>query len=199
MKILLVRHGQTVYNEEHKYCGALDPELSELGKAELEQSELKEFLLEHPPELVFSSPMVRALETADLLCRDFSALPLLVVQELREIDFGHFEGKSYEMLKEDPEYVAWCNTGGEGPIPGGDFPDRFREDAVVGFESVLESCQLEGVDTAMVVSHGGVIGAVLEAYARPQKPWYQYRVPNGGFVELTLPEGTTTLGGGATC
>lgn len=200
MELILVRHGKTEYNEQKKYCGSLDPGLSEVGRRELETAEVLSFLEEHPPEMVFSSPMKRALETADLLCRDFSALPLLVVPELRECDFGDFEGRAYEGdLEQDPAYVAWVDSFCEDPIPGGDFPDRFREDAVLGFESVVESCQMEGVERAMVVTHGGVIGGVLAAVAEPHKPWYEYRVPNGGYIVLELPNKIKTMGGGATC
>lgn len=199
MDIILVRHGKTEYNEKKQYCGVLDPGLSAAGRAELLQCELRELLRDEPPELVFSSPMQRTLETADLLCEDFSALPLLVVSELREIDFGAFEGKSYEDLKDDPAYTAWLDTNCEGPIPGGDFPDRFREDCVIGFETVLESCGLEGVERAMVVTHGGVIGAILEHYAEPRKNWYEYETPFGGYFILHLPEKTITPGGGSKC
>ncbi|MBQ8062694.1 MAG: histidine phosphatase family protein [Clostridia bacterium] len=200
MELILVRHGKTEYNEQQKYCGALDPSLSEKGRAELETAEVRRFLEENPPELVFSSPMKRALETADLLCQDFPALPLLVVPELRECDFGDFEGRAFEGdLEHDPAYQAWVDGHCEDPIPGGDFPDRFREDAVVGFESVIETCQTEGIERAMVVTHGGVIGGVLEAVATPHRDWYEYRVPNGGYVVLELPDHIKTMGGGATC
>lgn len=200
MELILVRHGKTEYNEQKKYCGALDPSLSEAGRRELEAAEINRYLLEHPPEMVFSSPMKRALETADLLCKDFPALPLLVVQELRECDFGDFEGRAFEGdLEHDPAYRAWVDSFCEDPIPGGDFPDRFREDAVIGFESVIESCKMEGVQSAMVVTHGGVIGGILEAVAEPRKRWNEYRVPNGGYVVLELPDRIKTSGGGTIC
>ena len=201
MKYIFIRHGKTEYNEQRKYCGSTDTGLSELGRAELETADVQAYLKEDTPDLVFCSPMLRAQETADLLFSDFPALPLLLSQELREIDFGKFEGKSYEELKDDPEYTAWLDTNCEGLIPDGDFPDRFREDVCLGFESIRETCETEGVSAAAIVTHGGVIGAILEKYAVPEKHWYEWHIPCGGYI---VAEGdnvlnVTKLGGGSTC
>lgn len=209
MEFILIRHGKTEYTETGKYCGSSDPALSENGKAELEASEAKAFLPTLPPDLVFSSPMLRAVETADLLFADFPSLPLLVSQELREIDFGDFEGRAFEGdLEFDPAYKAWLDTNCTALIPGGDFPDRFFEDAAVGFETIVETCATEGVERAAVVTHGGVLGAILERYASPPKPWYAWKFPTGGyavlkinFEDLRTPNAgvITATGGGVTC
>ena len=208
MELILIRHGKTEYTEQRKYCGSSDLPLSAAGRAELEASEVKRFLSEHPPELVFSSPMERALETAAIVCPAADGLPLLTLPELREIDFGDFEGRSYEEMKDDPDYIAWLETNCEGPIPNGDFPDRFREDAALGFETVVESAGAEYASRVAVVTHGGVIGAVLEAFTLPKKHWYEWKVPCGGYLVLqTDPAAWASTrvaelketGGGVTC
>ncbi len=198
MEFILVRHGKTKYNEQHKYCGSLDPELSELGRAELEQAEIKTYLAEHVPDMVFSSPMKRALETAQIIFGEDKEIPLVDIPELREIDFGVFEGRSYEEMKDDPEYKAWLDTNCEGLIPGGDFPDVFRDDVEVGFQTIMETCQMERVNRALIVSHGGVLGTILERFAEPKKNWYEYNIPCGGFAVLENGH-ITKLGGGAKC
>ena len=197
MEFILVRHGKTEYNERRQYCGALDPDLSDLGRQELEHSDAKPFLREHAPDMVFCSPMKRTLQTAALLL-DGKEVPLVAVPELREIDFGDFEGRSYEDLKDDPAYRAWLDTNCEGPIPGGDFPDVFRDDVAVCFESLLETCRTERVERALVVSHGGVLGTILERFAEPEKHWYEYNFPCGGFA-VWKDGHIETLGGGTTC
>lgn len=197
MEFILVRHGKTEYNERRQYCGALDPDLSDLGRQELERSDIKAYLDEHMPDMVFCSPMLRTLQTAAILL-DGRDVPLMAVPELREIDFGDFEGRSYEDLKDDPVYAAWLDTNCEGPIPGGDFPDAFRDDVEVCFESLLETCRTERVERALVVSHGGVLGTILERFAEPEKHWYEYHFPCGGFA--VLKDGhLETLGGDTTC
>ena len=209
MEFILIRHGKTEYTETGRYCGASDPPLSERGRAELEASEVKTFLPTCPPDLVFSSPLSRAVETADLLFADFPSLPLLVSQELREIDFGDFEGRTFAGdLEYDPAYQAWLDTNCTALIPGGDFPDRFFEDAAVGFETIVETCETEGVSRAAIVTHGGVLSAILERYASPAKPWYEWKFPTGGYAVLNIrykdlqtPNSgvITTTGGGVTC
>ena len=197
MEFILVRHGKTEYNERRQYCGALDPDLSDLGRQELERSDAKPFLREHAPDMVFCSPMKRTLQTAAILL-DGKEVPLVAVPELREIDFGDFEGRSYEDMKDDPAYTAWLDTNCEGPIPGGDFPDMFQDDVAVCFESLLETCRTEGVERALVVSHGGVLGTILERFAEPEKHWYEYNFPCGGFA-VWKDGHIETLGGGTTC
>ncbi len=197
MEFILVRHGKTEYNERRQYCGALDPDLSDLGRQELEHSAIKTYLEERTPDMVFCSPMQRTLQTAAILL-DGRDVPLVAVPELREIDFGDFEGRSYEEMKDDPAYTAWLDTNCEGPIPGGDFPESFRDDVEVCFESLMETCRTERVERALIVSHGGVLGTILERFAEPEKHWYEYHFPCGGFA--VLKDGhIETLGGDTTC
>lgn len=197
MEFILVRHGKTEYNERRQYCGALDPDLSDLGRQELEGSAIKTYLEERTPDMVFCSPMQRTLQTAAILLDDRD-VPLVAVPELREIDFGDFEGRSYEEMKDDPAYTAWLDTNCEGPIPGGDFPESFRDDVEVCFESLMETCRTERVERALIVSHGGVLGTILERFAEPEKHWYEYHFPCGGFA--VLKDGhIETLGGDTTC
>ena len=197
MEFILVRHGKTEYNERRQYCGALDPDLSDLGRQELEHSAIKTYLEEHTPDMVFCSPMQRTLQTAAILLDDRD-VPLVAVPELREIDFGDFEGRSYEEMKDDPAYTAWLDTNCEGPIPGGDFPESFRDDVEVCFESLMETCRTERVERALIVSHGGVLSTILERFAEPEKHWYEYHFPCGGFA--VLKDGhIETLGGDTTC
>ncbi len=197
MEFILVRHGKTEYNERRQYCGALDPDLSDLGRQELEGSAIKTYLEERTPDMVFCSPMQRTLQTAAILL-DGRDVPLVAVPELREIDFGDFEGRSYEEMKDDPAYTAWLDTNCEGPIPGGDFPESFRDDVEVCFESLMETCRTERVERALIVSHGGVLGTILERFAEPEKHWYEYHFPCGGFA--VLKDGhIETLGGDTTC
>ena len=197
MEFILVRHGKTEYNERRQYCGALDPDLSDLGRQELEGSAIRAYLEEYTPDMVFCSPMRRTLQTAAILL-DGRDVPLVAVPELREIDFGDFEGRSYEEMKDDPAYTAWLDTNCEGPIPGGDFPESFRDDVEVCFESLMETCRTERVERALIVSHGGVLGTILERFAEPEKHWYEYHFPCGGFA--VLKDGhIETLGGDTTC
>ena len=100
MTIILIRHGKTIANEQHLYCGSTDLSLSEAGRNALQGK-----TVEVPENCrYFSSGMKRANETLELL---FGPVPYEICRELREVDFGSFEMKSYDQLKEDPAYIAW--------------------------------------------------------------------------------------------
>ena len=102
MTIFLIRHGRTLANEQHLYCGSTDLPLSRAGR---------EALANRPPIDVgtahfITSGMRRCNETLAIL---FGDVPYEVVRDFREIDFGAFEMKSYEMLKDEPAYQTWLS------------------------------------------------------------------------------------------
>ena len=102
MTIFLIRHGRTLANEQHLYCGSTDLPLSRAGR---------EVLANRPPIDVgtahfITSGMRRCNETLAIL---FGDVPYEVVRDFREIDFGAFEMKSYEMLKDEPAYQTWLS------------------------------------------------------------------------------------------
>ena len=95
-KVLILRHGKTEANYEKRYIGSrTDISLSEEGiNAVSEKADNIRKLAEKYIFLV-SSPMQRAVQTAEIL---FPGEKLLTVEGLKEIDFGDFEGKNYEVM-----------------------------------------------------------------------------------------------------
>ena len=93
IEMYLIRHGSTVSNEEHRYLGQTEEPLSESGisKLQVQAGEWDPFA----PELVFSSPLKRCRQSAQLL---FPTVPVIVVPEWKEMNFGRFEGKNYEIV-----------------------------------------------------------------------------------------------------
>src|SRR5699024_3532993 len=100
--VSLLRHGMTKENENRAYIGSSDPPLHNRGRKEVFQKRLQMPNV----QLVFSSNLKRCLETAEIL---FPTSPIHVVEELREINFGCFEGKTYEDLKDNQMYRDWIN------------------------------------------------------------------------------------------
>jgi len=88
-KVLLIRHGETDYNREHRLQGALPVPLNANGILQAEA--LGSYLKRHEIETIFSSPMIRARQTADIIA---NALHVTVQEEprIQEIMFGKFEG-----------------------------------------------------------------------------------------------------------
>ena len=175
MTILLIRHGKTIANEQHLYCGSTDLSLSEAGRNALQGK-----TVEVPENCRYvSSGMKRANETLELL---FGPVSYEICRELREVDFGSFEMKSYDQLKEDPAYIAWI-TGDNmaNTPPNGESGNAMTSRVVEAFRSLGET----GRD-AVVVTHGGVIAAIMEhLFPEENKNRYQWQSANGGGYRLT--------------
>lgn len=172
MRILFIRHGETEGNQKKRYIGSSDEELCLQGREKLLQC------LYESVELVVCSPMRRCRQTADVIYPDM--VPV-VYENLRECDFGEFEGKNYKELEGNANYQRWVDSGGKLPFPGGEDAEDFKERSVQAFlEAVQEHAERRSI--AFVV-HGGTIMAVLERLAVPAKSFYDYNVKNGrGYV-----------------
>ena len=182
MTILLIRHGKTVANEQHLYCGSTDLSLSDAGRAELQGRKV-----DVPVSCRYwSSGMRRANETLELL---FGEVSYEKETRLREVDFGSFEMKSYDMLKEDPEYLAWI-TGDNmaNTPPGGESGNAMTARVVAAFEAIAARQENE-----VIVTHGGVIAAIMAwLFPEENKNRYQWQSANGGGYRLSQKNGNWT-------
>jgi len=144
MKVILVRHGRTPWNEEGRLQGWKGESLSERGKAEVEA--LAERLRGLKPDAVYSSDLARAVQTAETLVRLNSwNVPHIKDPRLREINHGLWEGLR---VSEIPELKNMHTVEGFRP-PGG---ESFREVAyrVAGFMADLRG---SGHGEVLVVGH----------------------------------------------
>lgn len=169
MKAVLIRHGKTQGNIDRRYSGGrTDDPLSDIGRAELRRMDAD------PESMVFVSPMMRARQTADILFPDHKKT---VIEELREMDFGVFEGKTHFELDGDPVYQAWIDSIGELPIPGAEGREEFRLRSVEGFREALVTAEAEGAETIYLVCHGGTVMSVMESLFGGA--YYDYHPHNG--------------------
>ena len=178
MRWVLIRHGQTQGNLEHRYIGCrTDDPLCAAGREALR-------LGRYPPaSRVFASTMRRCIETAAIL---YPGIQAELVPDFRECDFGAFEGKHYTELSGRSDYQAWIKSGGALPFPGGESRDAFAARCVRAFEHLRDQAFQE--DCALIV-HGGTIMAIMERFALPRRGYFDYQVSNGeGFV--LNPDGT---------
>lgn len=174
MKLYLIRHGETAANEAHLYCGSTDLPLSCAGRRELED-------LHYPLENVrfLTSGMRRTEETLEIL---FGPVPHRAEPAFREVDFGKFEMRSYEQLKDDPEYQIWITGDNDrNTPPGGESGEAQARRVLAAFQTLLE----EGQDTVLV-THGGVIAAIMAAqFPEEHKNRYQWQPKPGRGYCLT--------------
>ena len=144
--LLLIRHGQSTWNLEHRWQGQADPPLSDHGRhqAFVAASRLGAV------DVIVSSPQVRALETAAIISEQIGVGPVQSVDGLRERDIGIWSGLTTSEIEE----------GWPGWIDSAQRPDGWESDDDVlarvldALGAVVEA--LSG-GTLLVVCHGGVI------------------------------------------
>ena len=170
MSIYLIRHGKTEANERRLYCGSTDLPLSEAGR-----EELKALRYAITPKRFVTSGMKRTDETLQIL---FGTVPFSAESRFREVDFGDFEMKSYEMLKDNPDYQAWISGDNEANVPPG------GESGIQMTRRVLKA-YAELPDGTALVTHGGVIAAIMaNLFPNEGKHRYQWQPPNGHGYEV---------------
>ncbi len=185
MQILWIRHGQTQGNVERRYVGRTDEGLTTDAKEKLEMRKQQGIGFE--PDLVYASPMLRCRETAALL---FPKRRNVSWEGLQETDFGDFEYKNYEELKDDPVYQAWIDSNGQMLIPNGESGADFRKRCCAAYERCVAEAREKELEKIAIVCHGGTIMSVMERYSVPKKSFYEWQVGNGcGILTETTEEG----------
>ena len=134
MLIVLLRHGETAYNAQRRYQGKSDIPLSARGRARLRAADFA-------PDVAFVTALCRTAQTAAAI---FPGARQAVEDDLREMDFGDFEGKTYGELKDDPAYRAWLASGGEAACPNGEGKAAFCARVCRAFERLVDEALARG-------------------------------------------------------
>lgn len=200
IRLVLIRHGETASNKEHRYLGRTDEDLSPCGAEKIKKAVQKKLYPEI--DILFTSPMKRCLQTAQLIYPDMTAH---IIPEFAEMDFGEFEGKNYQDLKDDARYQAWIDSNGTLPFPGGESQKMYIGRCKLGFETMInelykqKSVSLQSTIlqkdkykdslavnqyTIGIVVHGGTIMSLMHAYAGGA--YFDYQVKNGRGYICTL-------------
>ena len=108
----------------------------------------------------------------------------VIIDELREMHFGKFEGRSHNDMDGDPEYQAWLDSGGSMKIPGGDSLKGFMERTSSGFSEAIRAAADAGAETVYIVAHGGTIMSLMHFLTRDD--YYKFNLPNGAGYVLEL-------------
>lgn len=174
MIIYLLRHGTTIYNVEKRYQGQRNIPLSEEGKASIRQADFS-------TDVVYVSPLIRTQQTAAIL---FPKAKQIVVEDLKEMNFGSFEGRNYIEMEHDPDYLAWVKANCETACPDGERKDQFCDRTCAAFSRLVEEAFQTGKEQLVIVAHGGTQMAVMERYAVPHHEYYHWCAPNAGGYKL---------------
>jgi alpha-ribazole phosphatase len=170
--LVLIRHGATWSNIEHRYIGKTDEPLCKEGEDQLE--EYKREHLYPEVDILYTSPMKRCIQTSNII---YPNLPPIPIKEFSEMNFGAFEGKNYAELQGDKRYQEWIDSNGTLPFPDGESREEFHARCINGFKSV----NLSEADTIGMVVHGGTIMMLISQYYGGE--YFDYQVANGkGYI-----------------
>lgn len=160
-RLYLVRHGETMANREFRYVGTRDDPLSAHGQKQATQ--LAEALSGLPVAAVYSSPLQRTYNTALAIAVRHS-LEVQSVEDIRECDFGEWEGLSRaEVLERSPEdsqrLREWEHDSSIAP-PGGESFEALQQRVCVAVERLAQAHPDQAI---VLVSHVGPIKVLLSA------------------------------------
>lgn len=155
--ILLIRHGETEWNALGKFQGSKDIELSEAG---ILQAKFLKKKIQNNFDSIYSSPLKRAFKTAQVLCDDTNLKPV-IDDQLREIDFGEWEGLTLKEIKTNyPEkFKNWTTDAVNAPLSGGDHTLKLA--SIRAKDAVLKIAEENNNKKVLIVAHGGIIKAAL--------------------------------------
>ncbi|ANP55066.1 putative phosphoglycerate mutase [Streptomyces griseochromogenes] len=155
--LLLARHGQTVWHAENRYAGVSDVALTDTGRAQAEA--LGRWAAAHPVDAIWTSPLSRAVATADPACRALGLTPHRE-DDLRECDFGVVEGRTLaEFEAENPKAAeAFRADPVAHPLPGAEDP---LAAAARGTAALCRIAAAHSGERVLVVAHNTLLRLVL--------------------------------------
>jgi 2,3-bisphosphoglycerate-dependent phosphoglycerate mutase len=150
-RLLLVRHGQTIHNVAGIAQGWNDSELSDEGRSQVKR--LAERLAHSDATGIYSSSLGRALSTAEVIA-DATGLPIVPLDDLREMNYGRWEGRSFLDIHRDDEeiYRRWIDDEGCRSPGGGES----HADVRIRMERAFARISAES-SRPIVISHGTAI------------------------------------------
>ena len=190
LEIILVRHGQTEWNATEKFRGRLDILLNETGMKQAEL--LGNYLVEEKIDIVYSSPLKRAVDTAKVIA-DRQNLEVNAIENINEINFGDWQGVSREEVKTSyPElYRDWRDTPEQVRMPGGESLEEVRARAMPFIEDAIMRC---GEGKLVFVSHRVVVKVIICALlGLDNSHFWNFRIDTGGLTRFVLSDGRLVL------
>jgi broad specificity phosphatase PhoE len=159
MYVYCVRHGESLHNAEGRIQGQLDVPLSDFGRQQGEA--IAEALAALSADAIYASPLIRALETAEIVARRLS-LPIRIDNRLKEINVGLFQGRlRAEVAQLYPDaFARWTSGEPDFVVPGGESRRMLQERGCAAFRDIVAA----GHQRAAIISHGRLLVVALAAF-----------------------------------
>ncbi|MEA5598759.1 histidine phosphatase family protein [Rivularia sp. UHCC 0363] len=171
VRLLLVRHGETDWNQQSKYQGQVDIPLNQKGQLQSEQ--VSDFLKDVSINKVFSSGLLRAKETAEIILQHHQHINLELNDGFKEIIHGLWQGKAEaEIEQEFPGALQrWRETPEQFKMPAGETLQQVWQRTVEVYESILDTALTNKLNTVLIVAHG-VTNQILLCHILGLSPEY---------------------------
>ena len=188
--IILVRHGQTAWNVAQVFRGQIDIELDETG---LKQAELLgEYLSQCKLDAVFSSPLKRAVQTAEAIVRHHG-LAVEIAPGLNDIDFGEWQGLSFQEVRTrfNELFATWVSDPHRVRMPSGESLDDVHQRALAVVNQVVDKHEGKVV---VLVSHRVVNKVLICALlGLDNSHFWDIRLDTCGMTTFELDDGRSVL------
>ena len=176
-RISVIRHGLTEANEKGIYIGRTDMPLSPKGAADL-AAKMDEF--DYPSvHRVYTSPLLRCRETAEILFPETEMVP---VDDFRELDLVD------ELIKRE-DYKAWLKGGKDARPPKGESLEEMTARTYTGLHNIIIDMMESGLTHCALITHAGIISNMLAGFGLPKySPSQITTEPGGGFDILVTAQ-----------
>jgi len=153
-KLYYVRHGQSEWNVANKICGSTDVPLTDKGRQQAKESAQNIIDVGIKADMIISSPLSRALETAKIIS-EITGIPYRAEEQLTEQNFGKYEGVS---PRSDPEFQS-AKAQFVNSYEGGESMLKLAQ----RIYNLLDSIKADKDKTYILVAHNG-IARVVKSY-----------------------------------
>lgn len=171
---ILMRHGETAWNLAGRVMGRHPVELTDRGREQVETT--ARFALSIKPDLIVTSPLVRARQSAEIVAAALGGLEIVEEPAIAEVLYGRWEGMHYHELIDDPHYITYRKSPIEHPTPGG---ETIPEVQARGVAAVMRAMEAHAGQRVLFVSHGDIVRTVLCHFLGLElKHFHRIRVDN---------------------
>lgn len=175
MKIFLIRHGETTGDVEDRYGGSYDDHLTERGRKQL--LDTAQGLVGKNIEIIFHSPLIRARESAEIIC-EMLGCSLEPVVGLKERNYGVLTGLTKQEAQEKLPEVVLAHKDPMNTDPEGESFADFNERVIASYLEIIK----EPHDVIAVLGHGGSIKRILNYIGAPIPD----SIGDGGVIEVEV-------------
>ncbi len=185
--LTLIRHGQTDWNLHRRIQGSSDIPLNATGEEQARAAAALLAVDEH--HAVYASPLLRAHRTAEIIAEELALTPPVRVPGLQERSYGEAEGM------QDTEYLARFGHW-HADVPGAELREAVRDRAIAALERIAIAARHRSApasESLVVVTHGGVIRALLDHASGGTLPLEGAQVLNGSAHRFVLEPGLLRL------